>query len=93
MNEKSTSMFSVAFAVPWCCVLPAGLAVFGLAGTAAMKILLMKYMPLMLGLSIVFLGRANYLVHIKKQGNRVSHIIVWISTLTAAGLWFNSVQS
>lgn len=87
MNEKSTSMFSVAFAVPWCCVLPAGLAVFGLAGTAAMKILLMKYMPLMLGLSIVFLGRANYLVHIKKQGNRVSHIVVWMSTLTAVGLW------
>ena len=88
MNEKSTSVFSVAFAVPWCCVLPAGLAVFGLAGTAAMKIILMKYMPFMLGLSAVFLGRANYLVHIKKQGNRASHIVVWIATVTAVGLGF-----
>ena len=82
MNEKNSSMFSVAFAVPWCCVLPAGLAVFGLAGTAAMKIILMKYMPFMLGLSAVFLG------HIKKQGNRASHIVVWIATVTAVGLGF-----
>ncbi|MFQ5444482.1 MAG: hypothetical protein ACE5EK_07690 [Nitrospinales bacterium] len=92
MNDKSSSMFSMAFAIPWCCVLPAGLAVFGLAGTAAMKISLMKYLPFMLGLSIVFLGRANYLVHIKKQGNRLSHIVVWISTLTAVGLWSYWVQ-
>ena len=42
MNEKTSSIFSVAFAVPWCCVVPAGLAVFGLAGTAAIKIILMK---------------------------------------------------
>ena len=92
MNEKNSSMFSVAFAVPWCCVLPAGLAVFGLAGTAAMKIILMKYIPFMLGLSALFLGRANYLVHIKKQGNRASHIVVWISTVAAVGLWFYWVQ-
>ena len=57
--KKSTSMFSVAFAVSWCCVLPAGLAIFGLAGTAATKIIFMKYMPFMLGLSVVFRGRAN----------------------------------
>ncbi len=94
MNEKTSSIFSVAFAVPWCCVVPAGLAVAGLAGTAAMKIILMKYVPVFLGLSAVFLGRANYLVHIKKQGNRASHIIVWISTLTAVGLgsvWFQGL--
>ncbi len=92
MNEKTSSVFSVAFAVPWCCVIPAGLAVAGLAGTAAMKIILMKYVPVFLGLSAIFLGRANYLVHIKKQGNRTSHIIVWISTLTAVGLWLYWVQ-
>ena len=92
MNEKGSSMFSVAFAVPWCCVLPAGLAVFGLAGTAAMNIILMKYIPFMLGLSALFLGRANYLVHIKKQGNRASHIVVWIFTVAAVGLWFYWVQ-
>jgi len=72
MNEKSSSIFSVAFAVPWCCVVPAGLAVFGLAGTAAIKIILMKYVPVFFLLSALFLGRANYLVHIKKQGNRAS---------------------
>lgn len=88
MNEKSAGLFSAAFAVPWCCVLPAGLAAFGLAGTAAMEITLVKYMPLMLGLSAMFLVRANYLAHIKKQGNRASHVVVWISTLTAVGLWF-----
>ena len=45
-------------------------------------------MPFMLGLSVVLLGRANYLVHFKKQGNRASHIVVWISTVTALGLGF-----
>ena len=88
MNEKTSSIFSVAFAVPWCCVIPAGLAVLGLAGTAAIKIILMKYVLVFLGLSAVFLGRANYLVHIKKQGNRASHIIVGFSTFTALGLGF-----
>ena len=68
MNEKTSRIFSVAFAVPWCCVIPAGLAVLGLAGTAAIKIILMKYVPVFLGLSAVFLGRANYLVYIKKTG-------------------------
>lgn len=94
MNEKTSSIFSVAFAVPWCCVLPAGLAVLGLAGTAAMKIILMKYVPVFLLLSAFFLGRANYLVHIKKQGNRASHIVVVFSTLTAFGLgalWFQGL--
>ena len=92
MNEKISSIFSVAFAVPWCCVLPAGLAVLGLAGTAAIKIILMKYVPVFFLLSALFLGRANYLVHIKKQGNRASHTVVWISTLTTVGLWFYWVQ-
>ena len=88
MNEKTSSIFSVAFAVPWCCVIPAGLAVLGLAGTAAIKIILMKYVLVFLGLSAVFLGRANYLVHIKKQGNGASHIIVGFCTFTALGLGF-----
>ena len=50
---------SVAFAVPWCCVVPAVLAVLGLAGTAAMRLTLMKYTPALLVFSALSLGRAN----------------------------------
>ncbi len=87
-SVKSYSVSSVAFAVPWCCVLPAVLAVFGLAGTAAMRLTLMQYTPFLLIFSALFLGRANYLTHIKKQGNGVSRLIVGFSTLFAFGLWF-----
>jgi len=72
-------------------VVPASLAVLGLSGTAASKTALMKYVPVFLFLSALFLGRANYLVHIKKQGNQASHIVVGFSTLTACSLvalWF-----
>ena len=94
MNERTSSIFSVAFAVPWCCVVPAGLAILGLAGTVTIKIILMKYVPVFFLLSALFLGRANYLVHIKKQGNRTSHIVVGFSTFTAFGLgalWFQGL--
>lgn len=86
---QSSGVFSVAFAVPWCCVLPAVLAVFGLAGTAAMRVTLMRYTPFLLLFSAFFLVRANYLVHVRKQGNRMSHITVWLSTLVAFGLWLS----
>lgn len=87
MNEKTSGIFSFVFAVPWCCVIPAGLAFMGLAGSAALKITLMEYAPVMLGLSTLFLGRANYLVHVKKQGNRASRGMVWVFTLAAIALW------
>ncbi len=86
-SVKSYSVSSVAFAVPWCCVLPAVLSVFGLGGTAAMRLTLMRYTPFLLIFSVFFLGRANYLVHVRKQGNRTSHLIVWLSTLVALVLW------
>lgn len=87
MNEKSLSISSVIFALPWCCVFPAGLAVLGLAGTAVLKTTLMEFAPLFLVISGGLLGWSNYLIHIQKQGNRASHVVVWLSTLLAVSFW------
>jgi hypothetical protein len=44
-------------------------------------------MPYLLLISAIFLGRAHYLVYVKKQGNILSHIVVWLSTMLALSLW------
>jgi surface polysaccharide O-acyltransferase-like enzyme len=87
MNAKSLGVSSVIFVLPWCCILPAGFAVLGLAGTAVLKTTLMEFAPLFLMISVGLLGWSNYLIHIKKQGNRASRVVVCLSTLLTASIW------
>jgi hypothetical protein len=41
----------------------------------------------MIGLSVLLLGRAFYLVYVRKRGNRVSVVITWASAIFVAGFW------
>lgn len=43
--------------------------------------------PIFLLAALVALARAHYLIYIKKHGTLTSRVIVWLSTIVAAGLW------
>ncbi|MBI4530018.1 MAG: hypothetical protein HY709_00715 [Candidatus Latescibacteria bacterium] len=45
-------------------------------------------MPVLLGTSMLLLGWAHYLIHIRHQGSRTSRTIVWILTCLVGGIWF-----
>lgn len=86
MGAKRSSLFGGLFALPWCCILPAIFSILGLAGVTIAREMTEGLTPYLFVLSALFLGRAHYLVTIKHQGNRVSHLVTWASTLLAVTL-------
>lgn len=87
MTERGSSLTAIAAALPWCCMLPAGFALLGLAGASIAQVTAIRLMPYMLTLSFLFLGRAHYLLHVRKQGAPWARWIVWLSTALVIGLW------
>jgi len=76
------------FSIPWCCITPAGLSLFGFLGAAgaARGLLIEAFYPLFI-ISLLLLGRAHYLIYFKKHGSRISKAVVWASTIGALALW------
>ena len=87
MTERGSSLAAIAASVPWCCLLPAAFALLGLAGAGAARVAAGGLMPFLLGASLLFLGRAHYLIHVRKQGAPWARLIVWLSTSLVVGLW------
>ncbi len=44
-------------------------------------------MPVLIGLSILLLGRSFYILYVQRRGNRVSTIVTWLSAFFVAGYW------
>ncbi len=91
VRDKGKAELSLAaffFSLPWCCITPPLLAVLGFFGAAGTARLLFKeaLFPLFI-LSVLFLGRAHYLIYFKKRGSEMSRAIVWLSTIGAFTLW------
>jgi len=91
LREDQNMGYSLAgffFSLPWCCITPALLSLFGFFGAvgATRGFLLEVFYPLFL-ISVLLLGRANYLSFYKKRGSRVSRALVLISTAFALILW------
>ncbi len=74
--------------LPWCCMTPSILSFFGFFGSvgATRGFLSEIYYPLFV-ISVLLLGRANYLSFYKKRGNRISRALVLVSTIGALALW------
>lgn len=85
-DTKRTGTIGGIFALPWCCIIPAIFSVLGLAGVAVAREVTEGILPYLLVISVLFLGRAHYLIYIKHQGNRLSHIVTWVATLLAITL-------
>jgi len=87
MTERGSSLAAIAASVPWCCLLPAAFALLGLAGAGAARATTVELMPFLLGASLLFLGRAHYLIHVRRPGAPWARWIVWLSTVLTIGLW------
>lgn len=87
MRERTSSLAAVLTAVPWCCLVPAAFALAGVAGAGVARLAAVQVMPALLGVSILMLGRAHYLIHLRQQGSPWSRRIVWIATALVAVMW------
>ncbi len=43
--------------------------------------------PVLIGLSVVFLGHAFYILYVRKRGSRASTVITWLSAALVIGYW------
>ena len=82
MKERGWSLFGAGLVVPWCCVAPAALSLVGLTGLSLgmltrIEAILFPYLAIF---AVMLLGRAHYLLHVKRQGNRLSRVVTWGST-------------
>jgi hypothetical protein len=59
-------------------LLGAGSAAAGVAGWLA---------PVMIVLSVLLLGRAFYILYVRRRGTRVSAAITWLSAFFVVGYW------
>ncbi len=89
MKERGWSLFGAGLVVPWCCVAPAALSLVGVTGLSLGVLTRIEatWFPYLAILAVALLGRAHYLLYIKHQGNRVSHVVTWAATLLVITLW------
>jgi hypothetical protein len=62
------------------------LSLLGLAGGAAAGVA-GWLAPVLIGLSLLLLGRAFWTLYVRRRGNRLSAAITWLSALFVAGYW------
>jgi hypothetical protein len=62
------------------------LSLLGLAGSAGAGVA-GWLAPLLIGLSILLLGRAFYVLYVQRRGSRFSKAITWTSALFIVGYW------
>jgi hypothetical protein len=62
------------------------LSLLGLAGSAAATVA-GWLAPVLIGLSVVLLGRAFYVLYVRKHGSRASTVITWLSAVFVVGYW------
>jgi hypothetical protein len=43
--------------------------------------------PVLIGLSVLLLGRAFYILYVHRRGTRVSKVLTWMSALFVVGFW------
>ncbi len=59
---------------------------FGVAGSTA-AVAVHWLAPVLIGLSVLLLGRAFYILYVHRRGTRVSKAITWMSALFVVAFW------
>jgi hypothetical protein len=87
-GKSELSILAFFLSLPWCCLTPAALSLLGFFGAAGASRLFLKEIlfPLFL-VSFLLLGRGNYLSFYRKQGSRISRVVVLVFTILALALW------
>ena len=81
-----SSAMGLAASVPWCCILPAGLAALGLAASVVGQAL-RSTLPAAIVVSLVFFARAHYLLWFRRHGTPLARITTVVLTALAAAFW------
>jgi len=82
-----SATFATLFALPWCCIIPAVLSLMSFGFAALARLWLVRLAWLFLPISLGLLGRALWLVHWRKHGNRAVRWITWVAAVLVIGLW------
>lgn len=43
--------------------------------------------PVLIGVSLLLLGRAFYILYVQRRGSRLSEVLTWLSTLFVIVFW------
>jgi|GEM_PF-946091 len=87
-GKAGLSLAALFLSLPWCCITPGVLAMLGFFGAAgSSRLVLNEVMVPFFIVSLLFLGRAHYMIHVKKRGSGISRAAVWIFTIAALALW------
>ncbi len=82
----SASFFSAMTALPWCCLAPAALGLGGVA-TAGAAVVIAEATPILLLVSVGFLGRAVYLAGVRRSGRPWARAVALVSAPLVVALW------
>jgi hypothetical protein len=63
------------------------LALLGLAGTATAALVADWLAPVLIGVSVLLLGRSFYILYVKRAGTRASAVITWLAAAFVIGYW------
>ncbi len=85
-DPGSASLLSATMALPWCCIAPGALALGGVA-TAGAGAVIAEATPILLVVSVGFLGRAVYLAGIRRSGRPWARAVALVSAPLVAALW------
>jgi len=64
----------------------ATLSLLGLAGGTAAAVATWLS-PVLIGVTVLFLGRAHYVLYVLKRDSRLTTVITWLATLFVIGFW------
>lgn len=87
-ESRLTASLGGVLALPWCCIVPAALALSG-AGAGLAGSVWGSVGWAFLGLSVALIMRANWLVWVRRQGARAARrwTVVFSTFAAAAWLW------
>ena len=85
-DPGSASFFSAMTALPWCCIAPAALGLGGVA-TAGAGAVIAEATPLLLVVSVGFLGRAVYLAGVRRSGRPWARAVALVSAPLVVAFW------
>lgn len=88
MNGSRVSVLgSLGLSLPWCCVVPAALALVGTGGAVGARLWLAQASWFLLPVAGILLGRAWWLAWWRRRGGGWTRAVVAASTLLVAALW------
>jgi len=79
---------SLVTAVPWCCIAPAVLALGGVA-TAGAGAVIAEATPVLLVVSVAFLGRAVYRAGVRRSGRPWARAVALVSSPLVVATWLH----